>query len=213
MDIEKNILATRIYQMRKELNLTQEELAFKLGLAGKSSIANYESGKITPSDDIKLKMCEIFNCSMDYLMGNSKYKNENEYIKLNELATNKMYDDSLSTNDKKIINEILNEMRINRITDGYEQFIENKVNETNSKIKDVLIIIITKYYNKYYPPECETEINVFKNSNSNKVDINDMDIAFSSGIKGLNKENQEVLKNIMEGLLAKQEKDKQENKD
>lgn len=49
--------------------------------------------------------------------------------------------------------------------------------------------------------------------NPNKIDINDMDIAFSSGIKGLNKQNQEVLKNIMEGLLAKQEKDKQENKD
>lgn len=49
--------------------------------------------------------------------------------------------------------------------------------------------------------------------NPNKIDINDMDIAFSSGIKGLNKQNQEVLKNIMEGLLAKQEKDKQENKE
>ena len=49
--------------------------------------------------------------------------------------------------------------------------------------------------------------------NPNKIDINDMDIAFSSGIKGLNKQNQEVLKNIMEGLLAKQEKDKKENKE
>ena len=44
MNEERNILATRIYQMRKELNLTQEELALKLGLKGKSSIANYESG-------------------------------------------------------------------------------------------------------------------------------------------------------------------------
>ena len=50
--------------------------------------------------------------------------------------------------------------------------------------------------------------------NPNKIDINDMDIAFSTGIKGLNKENQEVLKNIMEGLLAKQEKEKnKENKE
>ena len=46
-DGEKNILAIRINQMRKELDLTQEELALKLGLKGKSSIANYESGKIT----------------------------------------------------------------------------------------------------------------------------------------------------------------------
>lgn len=78
MDGEKNILAIRINQMRKELDLTQEELALKLGLKGKSSIANYESGKITPSDEIKLKMCRLFNCSMDYLMGLTYYKNPKE---------------------------------------------------------------------------------------------------------------------------------------
>ena len=43
--------------------------------------------------------------------------------------------------------------------------------------------------------------------NSQKVILDDIDIAFASGIKGLNKENQETLKNIMEGLLAKQELD------
>lgn len=80
MNEEKSILAARINQMRKELNLTQEELAFKLGLKGKSSIANYESGKITPSDEIKIKMCEIFNCSMDYLMGLSSHVNPKEEL-------------------------------------------------------------------------------------------------------------------------------------
>lgn len=43
-----------------------------------------------------------------------------------------------------------------------------------------------------------------------KVDLNDMEIAFASGIKGLNKENQEIAKNIIEGLLAKQKNE--ENK-
>lgn len=80
MNEEKNILAIRINQLRKDSNLTQEELALKLGLKGKSSIANYESGKITPSDDIKLKMCELFNCTMDYLMGESNFRNINETI-------------------------------------------------------------------------------------------------------------------------------------
>lgn len=40
---------------------------------------------------------------------------------------------------------------------------------------------------------------------SKTVNLDDIDIAFASGIRGLNKENQETLKNIMEGLLAKQE--------
>ncbi len=43
--------------------------------------------------------------------------------------------------------------------------------------------------------------------NSKKVNLDEIDIAFASGIKGLNKENQETLKNIMEGLLAKQKLD------
>lgn len=87
MNEEKSILAIRIYQMRKELNLTQEELASKLGLKGKSSIANYESGKITPSDEIKLKMCKIFNCSMDYLMGKSNFKTSDEEFKRYKLTS------------------------------------------------------------------------------------------------------------------------------
>lgn len=47
--------------------------------------------------------------------------------------------------------------------------------------------------------------------NPEKINANDMDIAFSNGIKGLNKENQEIAKNIIEGLLAKQ-KNEENNK-
>lgn len=47
-----------------------------------------------------------------------------------------------------------------------------------------------------------------------KIKLDEMEIAFASGIKGLNKENQETLKNIMDGLLAKQkiEDEKKEEK-
>lgn len=41
--------------------------------------------------------------------------------------------------------------------------------------------------------------------NPKELQIDNIDIAFASGIKGLNKQNQETLKSIMEGLLAKQE--------
>lgn len=37
--------------------------------------------------------------------------------------------------------------------------------------------------------------------------LDDIDIAFASGIRGLTKENQEIAKNIIEGLLAKQQKE------
>ena len=41
--------------------------------------------------------------------------------------------------------------------------------------------------------------------------LDDIDVAFASGIRGLNKENQETLKNIIEGLLAKQNLEKSQN--
>ena len=47
--------------------------------------------------------------------------------------------------------------------------------------------------------------------NPEKVNIDEIDIAFASGIKGLNKENQEIAKNIIEGLLAKQKNEENNN--
>ncbi len=76
MENKKSILSMRIKELRNELNMTQEDLAKKLGLNNKSSIANYESGYSIPSDEIKLKMCKIFDCSMDYLMGKSENKTQ-----------------------------------------------------------------------------------------------------------------------------------------
>lgn len=48
--------------------------------------------------------------------------------------------------------------------------------------------------------------------NPEKVNIDDADIAFVSGIKGLNETNKMIIKNTLEALLAKQEKDNEEKK-
>lgn len=75
IDLKKQIGA-RIKQLRTELNLTQEQLASKLkSVKGKSSIANYENGSNLPSDEVKLQMCNIFNCSLDYLLCKSDIRN------------------------------------------------------------------------------------------------------------------------------------------
>ena len=66
-----NILGKRIESERTRLGLNQIELAKRLNLSSSASISQYESGDRIPSDDIKLKMCELFNCSLDYLMGKS----------------------------------------------------------------------------------------------------------------------------------------------
>lgn len=187
MNEEKNILAERIYKMRKELNLTQEELASKLGLKGKSSIANYESGKITPSDEIKSKMCEVFGCTMDYLMGNSKFKNIDDTISdytkkqykrdvTNAIirATALFLKSNADTYYIEKIREILlsdsnNEDKGDALADLYKNFPENK-----SAFKKAIIAVLDyitelesdrKYYNS---------IMSLKNklSNNNKKEIN-----------------------------------------
>ena len=62
-------VADRIIERRKELGLTQEDLAKKLGLSGRSSISKIEKA----GDDITLKnikkIAPSLECSVPYLMG------------------------------------------------------------------------------------------------------------------------------------------------
>lgn len=97
----------RIKELRKEYGYTQESLATALGLNAKSSIANYESGANSPSDEIKIKMCELFHCSIDYLMGNSNFKNSNSELDLDDIE--KIYKEKAENLLRnKYINELVN---------------------------------------------------------------------------------------------------------
>ncbi len=64
----------RIKFLREELNMTQQELADKLEGA-KSTIAMYEKGDRKPSLEVLVKLSEIFNCSIDYILGKSDIRN------------------------------------------------------------------------------------------------------------------------------------------
>lgn len=69
-------------------------------------------------------------------------------------------------------------------------------------------ILLSKLFN------CSIEYIAGKSDirNPKKVDINKADIAFASGIKGLNETNKAIIKSTIEALLAKQEKDEEEKK-
>ena len=70
-------LADRLKELRKDKGLTQKDLGDILGV-GKTTISMYENGNSTPNDEIKLKICDYFDISLDYLIGKSSIKNYSE---------------------------------------------------------------------------------------------------------------------------------------
>ena len=64
----------RLCHLREEHNMKQIELAEQLNLKA-SAISKYEKGLTQPSIQTLIKMGEIFECSVDYLLGISSVKN------------------------------------------------------------------------------------------------------------------------------------------
>ena len=60
-------LNERIKLLRKEKNWSQDELA-KLIQTDARQISRYENGKITPSVEVLVKLAEVFDVSIDYLL-------------------------------------------------------------------------------------------------------------------------------------------------
>lgn len=61
-------IGERISQLRKQHQLSQDELAKKAGVS-RTIVGNYERGTNTPSIEVLLKMARTFNVSVDYLIG------------------------------------------------------------------------------------------------------------------------------------------------
>lgn len=59
----------KIKQLRKQANLTQEELGKKLGVA-KNTVSYWESNDSQPSLDTIKEISNLFQVSVDYLLGN-----------------------------------------------------------------------------------------------------------------------------------------------
>ncbi len=65
----------RLKELRKQAHLTQVELASKLGIV-QSSYADWERGKKKPTQENLVKIAQILDVSVDYLVGNSEEKSD-----------------------------------------------------------------------------------------------------------------------------------------
>ena len=63
-------MANRIRELRNALSLTQSELAMQIGL-NQSAVGKYERDELEPNLDTLRKLSAIFQCSIDYIVGNT----------------------------------------------------------------------------------------------------------------------------------------------
>ncbi len=68
------VIIKNLANLRKELNMSQAELAEKLGVS-QQTISKYERGTREPDNETLAKLAEIFDCSIDYLLGKTDIRN------------------------------------------------------------------------------------------------------------------------------------------
>ncbi|MFR4583893.1 helix-turn-helix domain-containing protein [Clostridium cadaveris] len=78
------MIGDRIKELREDANMRQDELAAKLNLT-RAAVSLYETNTNTPTLDVSIKICDIFNVSLDYLACRTKEKyNLNTFDKENK---------------------------------------------------------------------------------------------------------------------------------
>lgn len=65
-------IANKIQQLRKKINMSQEELSNKIGVA-RQTISNWETGALSPDIKQAKELAKVFNISLDELVGNAIY--------------------------------------------------------------------------------------------------------------------------------------------
>src|ERR1700691_3298799 len=61
-------IGERIKALRSERGWSQDELSTKISAAGAHQISRYENGKIMPATETVVRLAEVFDVSIDYLL-------------------------------------------------------------------------------------------------------------------------------------------------
>ena len=93
-------LANNLKRIRKDNNLSQEELADKLGVS-RQAVSKWESGGAYPEMDKVLQLCKMFNLNIDELLNQDiREVNDNKQSKSN---INKYIDDFPTINANVVL--------------------------------------------------------------------------------------------------------------
>lgn len=162
----------KIKQKRKELNLTQTDLASKVNLKF-GTISKYEKNEISiPSNKLK-EIANVLDVSVDYLLGDTTIANPQTYLeeKLETYyLTEKEYD--------LIINDIINNERI-------DLSILNSTQKNMEKVKQAYCEVFNVYINYLENSPLDATINI--NDENIKDYIKPIDVKFIEMLKSINR--------------------------
>lgn len=120
------MLGKRLKTLRKEKNLTQEELGRKINVT-KVSISGYENNNRSPDTETLQNIADFFDVSVDYLLGRTDDPNP-LHKPLPELTTK----------DEKDIAKDIEDIINNINTDGYANFDGRSIEELDEEDKELL---------------------------------------------------------------------------
>lgn len=104
----------RLRMLRRERGLTQKQLGEMIGV-GRTTISEYENGKIVPRQDGLVRLAEILNTSIDFLTGATSYTTDGDVFQLDESmlvimramkrkdTTIKFYDHELNEKERFVV--------------------------------------------------------------------------------------------------------------
>ena len=78
-DVVNRTIASNIQRARLDANMTQAEAADKLGITAQA-VSNFERGINGIENSMLLRMCEIYNTSMSYVLGEEEENSPSEFV-------------------------------------------------------------------------------------------------------------------------------------
>jgi transcriptional regulator with XRE-family HTH domain len=99
-------LGKRIQELRKQIGLTQAQLAEKINISH-TQLTRYESKNVQPPADVLLRLANTFDVSIDYLVSGNKSDKIEQTLKDAELIKQFKQLDKLPEDEKKSILKVL----------------------------------------------------------------------------------------------------------
>lgn len=128
------MFSKRFKSERIRIGLTQQQIAEKLGIS-RSNVGNWENGSNEASNDMLIKCSKLFDCSTDYLLGESNYRNTKEFIKMNRISIE---------NVNKVLNSIDKNVQKDLDLNSFYSFTPSQLENKSNLPKDNADILLDK---------------------------------------------------------------------